>query len=328
MLTYRNLHECDIFPYKTSSKSIARLTRSIFLYRGALEVFLNNSCLSPRTHQRTFAIRHDLTRTEGANVLRLARAICKQGNWGQAAGMADFGSFARPSASNLCHIIAQKWRLSSTVDETLRPPSSNPGAEPPWQRTAKPHATCRGDLFDSADRNPAPERRVERLQLRESHRHGRARHPEDRPSGHGRGARLPRAGDVFRIEAERRRGPAGRGHGRDEPDGSRDVSGRHLRGGGPARPVRQRRAHEADAGEGPRQDRRGGRCGPGRRAAPKVGKAMFFHTAGYHFPYKNMHYVAAAGGNVFYEKTPRTQTSTPFAATPIPVAAAEPPAAR
>ncbi len=24
---------------------------------------------------------------------------------------------------------------------------------------------------------------------------------------------------------------------------------------------------------------------------PKVGKAMFFHTAGYHFPYKNMHYV-------------------------------------
>jgi len=55
---------------------------------------------------------------------------------------------------------------------------------------------------------------------------------------------------------------------------------------------------------------------------------MFFHTAGYHFPYKNMHYVAAAGGNVFYEKTPRTQVSTPFAATPIPVAAAEPPAAR
>lgn len=35
---------------------------------------------------------------------------------------------------------------------------------------------------------------------------------------------------------------------------------------------------------------------------PKVGKAMYFHTAGYHFPYTNMHYVAAAGGNVFYEK--------------------------
>ncbi len=47
---------------------------------------------------------------------------------------------------------------------------------------------------------------------------------------------------------------------------------------------------------------------------PKVGKAMFFHTAGYHFPFKNMHYVAAAGGNVFYEKTPKTQTATLFAA--------------
>jgi spore germination cell wall hydrolase CwlJ-like protein len=35
---------------------------------------------------------------------------------------------------------------------------------------------------------------------------------------------------------------------------------------------------------------------------PKVGKAMYFHTAGYHFHYGNMHYVAAAGGNVFYEK--------------------------
>lgn len=35
---------------------------------------------------------------------------------------------------------------------------------------------------------------------------------------------------------------------------------------------------------------------------PQVGKAMYFHTAGYHFHYTNMHYVAAAGGNVFYEK--------------------------
>lgn len=33
-----------------------------------------------------------------------------------------------------------------------------------------------------------------------------------------------------------------------------------------------------------------------------VGAAMFFHTAGYRFPYRNMYYVAAAGGNVFYEK--------------------------
>ena len=38
-----------------------------------------------------------------------------------------------------------------------------------------------------------------------------------------------------------------------------------------------------------------------------VGGAMFFHTAGYTFPYRNMAYVVAAGGNVFYEKrTPGT----------------------
>lgn len=36
---------------------------------------------------------------------------------------------------------------------------------------------------------------------------------------------------------------------------------------------------------------------------PRVGrKSMFFHTAGYRFPYRNMHYVAVAGGNSFYEK--------------------------
>jgi hypothetical protein len=33
-----------------------------------------------------------------------------------------------------------------------------------------------------------------------------------------------------------------------------------------------------------------------------VGDAMFFHTAGYSFPYKNMHYKVVAGGNAFYEK--------------------------
>lgn len=42
---------------------------------------------------------------------------------------------------------------------------------------------------------------------------------------------------------------------------------------------------------------------------PKVGKAMYFHTAGYHFHYGNMHYVAAAGGNVFYEKL-KTKNAT------------------
>lgn len=35
---------------------------------------------------------------------------------------------------------------------------------------------------------------------------------------------------------------------------------------------------------------------------PDVKNAMFFHTEGYSFPYNNMHYVAVAGGNVFYEK--------------------------
>lgn len=35
---------------------------------------------------------------------------------------------------------------------------------------------------------------------------------------------------------------------------------------------------------------------------PQVGGALFFHTAGLTFPYTNMHYVAVAGGNAFYEK--------------------------
>ncbi len=35
---------------------------------------------------------------------------------------------------------------------------------------------------------------------------------------------------------------------------------------------------------------------------PFVTKAMFFHQAGYTFPYDNMHYVLVAGGNAFYEK--------------------------
>lgn len=38
------------------------------------------------------------------------------------------------------------------------------------------------------------------------------------------------------------------------------------------------------------------------RRHPEVGKAMFFHTAGYSYPYNNMHYVAILGGNAFYEK--------------------------
>lgn len=36
---------------------------------------------------------------------------------------------------------------------------------------------------------------------------------------------------------------------------------------------------------------------------PGVGDAKFFHTAGYSFPYDNMHYVLVAGGNAFYWKS-------------------------
>ena len=35
---------------------------------------------------------------------------------------------------------------------------------------------------------------------------------------------------------------------------------------------------------------------------PGVQDAMFFHTQGLKYPYPNMHYVVAAGGNIFYEK--------------------------
>lgn len=35
---------------------------------------------------------------------------------------------------------------------------------------------------------------------------------------------------------------------------------------------------------------------------PLVANATFFHTAGYSFPYDNMHYVLVTGGNAFYEK--------------------------
>lgn len=37
----------------------------------------------------------------------------------------------------------------------------------------------------------------------------------------------------------------------------------------------------------------------------KLKNAMFFHTAGLTFPYRNMHYVQIAGGNAFYEKRNR-----------------------
>ncbi len=47
-----------------------------------------------------------------------------------------------------------------------------------------------------------------------------------------------------------------------------------------------------------------------------VREAMFFHTDGLKFPYDNMHYVAVAGGNAFYEKRgPDGELQTP---SPLP----------
>ncbi|PYE89201.1 spore germination cell wall hydrolase CwlJ-like protein [Phyllobacterium leguminum] len=64
---------------------------------------------------------------------------------------------------------------------------------------------------------------------------------------------------------------------------------------------------------------------------PKVRNAMFFHTAGLKFPYRNMHYVLVAGGNAFYEKRRRDGTlETPVLEAPRLIAAADvlnPPAA-
>ena len=50
---------------------------------------------------------------------------------------------------------------------------------------------------------------------------------------------------------------------------------------------------------------------------PQVGNAMFFHTAGYTFPYRNMHYVVVAGGNAFYEKRSGEDRDTPNTAADV-----------
>lgn len=56
---------------------------------------------------------------------------------------------------------------------------------------------------------------------------------------------------------------------------------------------------------------------------PKLKNAMFFHTAGLKFPYKNMHYVLVAGGNSFYEKRRKDGTlESPLPDTPYNLAAA------
>ena len=49
---------------------------------------------------------------------------------------------------------------------------------------------------------------------------------------------------------------------------------------------------------------------------PLVERARFFHTAGYNFPYRNMHYVLTAGGNSFYEKRDRRLVTQPTALPP------------
>jgi spore germination cell wall hydrolase CwlJ-like protein len=49
---------------------------------------------------------------------------------------------------------------------------------------------------------------------------------------------------------------------------------------------------------------------------PALQSAMFFHTEGLKYGYRNMHYVAVAGGNAFYEK--RAQDGTLETPAPLP----------
>ncbi|MDQ0471076.1 cell wall hydrolase [Labrys wisconsinensis] len=83
------------------------------------------------------------------------------------------------------------------------------------------------------------------------------------------------------------------------------------------------------------------------RRQPGLEGVYHFHTAGYTFPYTNMHYVMVAGGNAFYQKRPgqlaqnsqpppiETQMAAadafavpaprrPLAAQPVPMSAAPP----
>lgn len=57
---------------------------------------------------------------------------------------------------------------------------------------------------------------------------------------------------------------------------------------------------------------------------PALKHAMFFHTVGIKFPYRNMHYVLVAGGNAFYERRNRKE---PLERTTAPVTALRPDAA-
>jgi spore germination cell wall hydrolase CwlJ-like protein len=57
---------------------------------------------------------------------------------------------------------------------------------------------------------------------------------------------------------------------------------------------------------------------------PKIDKAMYFHLAGLHFHYGNMHYVLVAGGNAFYERTGRRDVSQQSASAPSALSALGP----
>ncbi|WP_422074176.1 cell wall hydrolase [Tranquillimonas rosea] len=50
---------------------------------------------------------------------------------------------------------------------------------------------------------------------------------------------------------------------------------------------------------------------------PMVSDARFFHAATYRAPYDNMHYVATAGGNAFYEKRPSELVTQPSPVAPM-----------
>ncbi len=62
------------------------------------------------------------------------------------------------------------------------------------------------------------------------------------------------------------------------------------------------------------------------RRHPQIANAMYFHMAGLHFHYANMHYVLVAGGNAFYERMPSLRhrvasLSPPSPPSPAPTAA-------
>ena len=77
-----------------------------------------------------------------------------------------------------------------------------------------------------------------------------------------------------------------------------------MRSDRPTGPVRARRTL-ASLARGARPEpcaADGGARARGERD-PDVGGAEYFHTAGYTFPYDNMHYIAVKGGNAFYWKS-------------------------